>query len=217
MTTPIAPGFWIASLFCRAADNYSWNGTPGSAPASVNVPALGELVIELATSGDAGGTIMANATKGSCILTGVSSFDGLQVGQNLDGPPIPPNSTISLLDETGGTLTFTNNGPGGVPQGAYATEYTAFATADIWPVGYLSVSVSPSVGVTVTDYNFDGSSDSNFKGDGQGIMNYSGQAGGNVHLTFGARGTFEVSVTYNSNDPNYSTTTFPNIISVTVS
>lgn len=48
----------------------------------------------------------AVSTNGSALLSGVSSYTGLEVGQLIDGPTIPPGTYIVDLDGNSGTITL---------------------------------------------------------------------------------------------------------------
>ena len=63
------------------------------------------------TPAAAGSTFTGNVTSGSPIVTSVSSFTGLQVGQTISGTSVPGRKILSL-NPGAGTLTMTGNATG---------------------------------------------------------------------------------------------------------
>jgi hypothetical protein len=170
----------------------------------------------MTTSGAVTTSFSGSTAIGSFNITGVASLAGLAIGQPLSGPGLQTDSFISGFGTN--TVAFSNGGaagPSGVPQPASATGSGTFVASDPWPIGYLGVSVSPPIGIS--DNNFDGGTDADHIGTGTAISNWSGMAIGGADLTFGAAGSYEVSITYTSNDPNYATTTLTNAITIDVS
>lgn len=73
---------------------------------------------------------------------------------------------------------------------------------DEYPYGTLSVSVSPSAGVTIVDWNYDQTGALQV-GDGQGMCNSGFQALAEFGITFPSAGSYQVTVSYLSYDADY--------------
>lgn len=80
----------------------------------------------------AGSTFSGNVTSGSPIVTSVSSFTGLQVGQQVTGTFVPGRKILSL-NPGAGTLTMTGNATGGSSSSTVLTPATATAVALVVP------------------------------------------------------------------------------------
>lgn len=199
----------------------------GSIPSSINIGALTPVAITLAVTGTVTTTFSGNTTTGSYDITGVASTTGLAAGQPIvaaglqadgsGGGGLPVGSTISAISGT--TVTFTNGAPGG-SQPAYAsTSSLSIVASDPFPLGYLAVTTSPTTGVAITDDNADGAGTGggDNTGDGGAIQNEAGQASGDVHLSFGGFGTFDVLVAFTSDDANYSSLAAASVLTVVVS
>jgi hypothetical protein len=99
------------------------------------------------------------------------------------------------------------NGSGQAPwiyaQPASKTLSTTVTAIDEYPDGWLTATVTPSTGVTIADYSFDGTGNDNHVGDGSNMSNSGGQAMGLLAVTFADAGSYVLSVAYTSVDDNY--------------
>ena len=96
-------------------------------------------------------------------------------------------------------------------------QVTGTVPGDPAPGGTLAVTSTPSTGVTISDNNFDGGSDSNHEGSGTVAENNSSQAEAGFVLSFANAGTFIVSAAYTEvGDSNYSNATIADPLTITV-
>ena len=164
----------------------------------------GSFVITNVTSPAANGVVLG------CVLTGLG---GGSIGSAL------PDGPIYIVTGVGtSTITFTSlsaSGEGTIPAQTTASA-VPFDVTDPFPYGHLTITVSPSSGVTVQDVNADGTTDASNQGDGAAIANFAGQGVGNVALTFAQTGTFDVTVEFVSSDANYVDTTASNLVTIIV-
>ena len=130
---------------------------------------------------------------------------------------IQPGSFINAI--VGSTVTFSDGAPPwstAQSADANASAATLFASDPV-AVGFLTVTVTQTNGVTTTDANFDGTTKSGNIGSALAISNNASQESGGVDIVFWGVGTFEVTVKYTSTDTNYSTTTATSRVAVVVS
>jgi hypothetical protein len=184
------------------AGEYFW--CVGTIPPSVTLPhATVPVRFVLGTTGAAVNTFTGDILEGSNVIENVSSSAGLGPFQPLSHPLLQHGSMIAGVDQ-GPPITvlmYTN-------MHALGTEAGASITAsDPFPLGSLAVNVSPANGTTITDYCFDDTGNPGNEGDGQLILNYSGQAEAYFTVAFAEPGTFEVSVNFSSADTNYADAT----------
>lgn len=82
-----------------------------------------------------------------------------------------------------------------------------FVAIDEYPYGKLGVTVTPTTGVTVTDWNLDGGNGPGpITGNGSAMSNSGGQAMGYFGVTFADAGTFTLGVAFTTNDSDYADT-----------
>lgn len=215
----------------------TWEWSPGSTTFSLNpidLPVGADAFLELVTLGTASLSFTGNTAAGSFEIIGLSiPASSFEVGQAIQaaglaadgsaGGGIPPGSYIDSVGVGGAnTFTITNGQPGsgnvaGTPQAAYATSSALSMVAnDPYPIGSLALSVSPTSGISMIDNNYDGTGDPGHTGNGQTISNMGGYAIGGVWVTFDGTGTFDLSATFTSADPNYTDATLANFQQVVV-
>lgn len=101
---------------------YEWTDNAGNLHRSApSIPLIFEIVEPPAT-------FDGNRTSGSDVLTTVSTFAGLQIGQKITGTGIPANTYIIALDENLATVTMSNNATSGTDT---TTTITPTATSAV--------------------------------------------------------------------------------------
>jgi hypothetical protein len=150
-------------------------------------------------------TFTGNLTAGSNQITNASTTTGLAVGQAIAPSALQGGmQNGAIITGIAGTTVTTS----GV---AFLTSTgVAFTTSDWTPFGTLGFSVSPGTGVTVFDWNMDGTVNT-VQGNGTLFSNYAGQGVGEVFFTFASAGSFTVSGSYTSSDPLYSSVSAPSL------
>ena len=99
-----------------------------------------------------------------------------------------------------------------------AVQATGSASGDPLPIGTLDVTVSPTTGVTVNDWGFDGSNPPTIEvGNGTAARNLDGEGYGVFAIDFADAGSYTVSVQFTSSDANYTSETGVQTLEVTVS
>ena len=95
-----------------------------------------------------------------------------------------------------------------MPAGQALTTGETLYAIDQFPYGTLAATVTPSTGVTIEDWNMDGSSTNPgpTTGNGSSMSNSGGQAMADFGVTFAAAGVFTLEVAYTSSDPDYANT-----------
>jgi hypothetical protein len=222
----VAPVISWQSLTCEhvpfgwhASGGSQWSGLPVALGSHSNAPLA---VFNVATAGSAGFTTTGVTTLGSNTITGLNINTGLlAVGQAIGASGIPAYSWISSLNIGALTLVFRNGFLDTTSNDMPATFGSSgvgifLHIADPCPIGTLLTSVSPSTGVTITDDNFDGPTDIDYRGDGSAICNLSGFADGNFSMAFASAGTFVVECMFVTADPNYSNVTLSPPITIVV-
>jgi hypothetical protein len=129
-------------------------------------------------------------------------------------------------------VSMTNGGPGRIAPGdtvpplslqvgerlMAAVQATGSASGDPLPIGTLDVTVSPTTGVTVRDWGFDGSNPPEIEvGNGTAACNLDDEGYGCFGLDFADAGTFTVSVQFSSDDANYTSEAGVQTLTVSVS
>ena len=105
------------------------------------------------------------------------------------------------------------------PQGAAGTLIGGwwFFTVEDFPLGTLAVTVTPETGVTITDWNADGTGQViSYVGNGTAMANLSSQAEAMFGVVFASAGIFTVTVEYTAADGNFPSNQFAPTITVTV-
>ena len=133
----------------------------------------------------------------------VAAPAGLPNGLQIVGVNEPTTGSILL---GGGVAPALPVQPWVYTQPASQTLEAAANAIDEYPYGYLGVTVTPSTGVTVVDWSFDGTGHDGNVGNGTSMCNSGGQAMGYFGVTFADAGTFTLEVAFTSYDPDYSNT-----------
>lgn len=177
------------------------------------------LLVGAAVTGTWSTTIAGDIVQGATEITGIASTTGIAVGHQIVGDgvylPLGPVATITAVGAS--TLTFEDlSSPAGNLVTALASGTgVSFTIQSPYPLGALAFDLSPFSGVTLADYDPDGTGGNN-TGNGTAVSNLAGQAEGGVTIGLLAAGTYSVSVSYTSRDPQYSSATIGAALSVTV-
>ena len=188
-----------------------WPTTPGDTPPPITLQhGVQQLECLVATIGAVELAFTGNIVQGSIQVTNVNLASGyLYGGMPIQGACIPNDTTI--LDVSGGLLLDLS--AKAVSSGTNAP----FKAQDVAPNGYLTASVTPTTGVTMADYNFDGGRINPMTNTGALQMwNYSSQAEALCYIGFANPGSYSVSVGFTSLDSNYGNATVPTPLAVTV-
>jgi hypothetical protein len=154
-----------------------------------------------------------STTQGQSIIA-ANGTAGLEVGQNITSltPGLIPNG-CQILNINGHILTI----GGETSVAASETLLNAnFIAHEDTPSGFLVTTVTPSTGITLTDYNFDSTTNVFNVGNGQVMSNYSGNPEGGVRVAFASAGSFSISATFASTDSAYAGALISPPLAVTV-
>src|SRR5579875_1363261 len=166
----------------------------------------------------------ASCAAGQQRFSVLSGFSNLQAGMWVapTAPGILPNGLqIWTLYTVDSSLLLA--GVGGSPPvgGAFTatvsvTPSTPLYAVDEYPYGTLTAAVTPSTGVTIEDWNFDGANlPDPLPGNGSAMSNSGGQADAGFAVTFSEAGEYTIEVSYESADPAYSNTSSSCAVTVT--
>lgn len=180
------------------------------------------VVSSFAALGGAGGYLLDITPDGAWALdvgmwmvpvTGIVP-NGLQIVQSV----APPTAQIVLGGEEAMADIINGISPADA-KGVFvlsANLDTDCTAVDAYPYGTLAVEVTPSTGVTIVDWNYDGTGNSDNVGNGTAMCNSGDQATGDFGITFADAGTYTLSVSYTSTDENYSDATVEPVLTVDV-
>lgn len=122
---------------------YEWTDNQGNAFFSApSIPVTFQVLVP-------GGTFTGNRTSSSPILTSISSFAGLQVGQAISGTGIPANTFILSLDTIGSTLTMTKNAASGSATSTVVTPVQVTSALINVPTLRLTYKIANPVKITI--------------------------------------------------------------------
>lgn len=166
-----------------------------------------------------------SATPGSPVLTNVTgqagtsaAFSDLYVGQYLrwagssDGTfPFPNGCQIIAIDQTAQSITVSAPAGPSVPSRCYFYAYSTQIP------GTLTATVTPASGVTMTGYNYDGTTDARHTDNGTLMMNAADEADAIFDVMFANPGSYSVSLSFASSDTNFSNATveYPLLVTAT--
>lgn len=214
----------------NSATAFNWvntSFTPGSPPA-VTMPVDQRLDLDL---GVTGGDAMVSYTFEVLINAGATAFQLPHAGSLLSGgalavgmpvivPQVPnqlPNgmAITAINAPTAGSIQLGGGGWKGETGAPWVYEQPMTSTLDTTITalepeadGWITITASPSTGVTIADWS------GGATGNGSKMQNNSGQACGYAGVTFPSAGSYVVTATYTSTDENYSGVF--NTLSVTV-
>lgn len=229
MTAIIPSVVWTSILAHNAADtatDFMWENPTlqaGMAPA-VTMPHTDILQCAIVVVGSSSVVVpfTADLTAGSYNVAVQSGFNNLLVGMNVaplagptsDGKPAIPNGAqitalnqpISGSIEIGDGWSFATTPAARLAVGAWTGSNPASLTAvDEWPSGTMAATVSPSSGITISDWSDPASE----PGNGSAMTNNGGQATGVLYVSGFSAGTYTVNVAYTSTDPSYANASAP--------
>ena len=221
--TPFAIGW--GSVF--APGSFEWNsptpGVPGTPPNFTAPHGVSVRFDAITTGVGVLGEFYGITTKGSTSITGVTGASDIAVGQLIDGGlGVPVGSRIVSI--SGSTIVF-GNGEWSEDLDSYLNTQPAtssiggvwFGTVEDYPLGTLQVVVTPDTGVTITDWNADGTGQVISEvSNGSAMANLSRQAEGYFGVVFASAGIFTVTVEYTAADGNFPSNQFAPTITVTV-
>ncbi|WP_249020562.1 hypothetical protein [Conexibacter sp. S30A1] len=203
------------------------------APAGITLAHTDALRCFVLVVGDPSNDVIAftaSCPAGGSVFSVASGLADLEVGQAVvcaTSGILPGGLQVIGIDQPSGSDVVLGGGAGpwaypanpwifSMPATVALTTSDQLYAIDSYPVGTLAVTVSPSTGVTVADWNMDGSytQPDPTGGDGTSMSNSGGQAMGLFQVTFPAAGAYTVEVTYspvnptllNPDDPVYSAT-----------
>lgn len=213
----------------------AWNNTSFvlGAPGPITMAQQYTMQCEVLTIGNPATDVIpftASCPAGGSVFSVASGLADLEVGMPVTSATadvLPGGLQIIGLDQPSGSEIVLGGGAGpwaypanpwifSMPATVALTTSDQLYAIDSYPIGTLAVTVSPSTGVTVADWNMDGSytQPDPTGGDGTSMSNSGGQALGLFTVQFPAPGAYQVTVAYtpvnptllNPDDPVYAAT-----------
>ncbi|WP_249021047.1 hypothetical protein [Conexibacter sp. S30A1] len=226
----VTPGIvWqtITAVDGSVAVERMWNNVTllAGAPSGVTMSHVYQLRAVVLTLGSASVTYPFDVvcSAGSDNFQVTSGLTPLKAGMVVSAPDVVPNGLqiVGVDQPASGSVLLGGGWSPAMPttpwvysQPATSTLAASLLAVDQYPYGTLSAAVTPSAGVTVTDWNYDQTGALNV-GDGQAMSNSGFQAVAYFGATFPSAGTYEIAVSYMSYDEDYTDTSDTLVVTVT--